>query len=213
MAHGRWLRELQTGSVDPLPLSLSSGALVDAIKDLDIGLFAAVAGYGTSGEFIRNSISEEVNMIDVNCRAVIEQVHYFAKMFAQKKRGGIILMGSLVGFQGVPNSANYAATKAFIQTFAEGLHFELKPYGVDVLAVAPGPVDSGFAKRADMRMGQAASPMEIGSGAVAALGKRITVRPGFLSKFLGWSLATLPRVWRVIAMKSIMGKFTAHKKG
>jgi short-subunit dehydrogenase len=93
MAHGRWLRELQTGSVDPLPLSLSSGALVDAIKDLDIGLFAAVAGYGTSGEFIRNSISEEVNMIDVNCRAVIEQVHYFAKMFAQKKRGGIILMG------------------------------------------------------------------------------------------------------------------------
>lgn len=190
----------------------STDQLLDATSDLNVGLFAAIAGFGTSGEFIHSDLKSELNMIDVNCRAVVEQTHHFARRFVKQRRGGIILMGSLVGFQGVPNAANYSATKAFIQSFAEGLYFELKPFGVDVLSSAPGPVASGFASRADMVMGQAAPPEIVARGTVAALGRMVTVRPGFLSKFLGWALITLPRIIRVKLMQSIMGGMTHHKR-
>lgn len=71
-------------------------------------------------------------------------------------------MGSLVAFQGVPFSANYAATKAYVQSLAEALHIELEPRGVDVLAAAAGPVNNGFARRANMKMGNVLKPEDIG---------------------------------------------------
>lgn len=203
--------------VKTLALDLSAGGsssdLLNATKDLKVGLFAGIAGFGTSGELIHSDIRAELSMIDVNCRSVVEQTYHFSKRFVTQKRGGIILMGSLVGFQGTPTAANYAATKAFIQAFAEGIYFELKPHGVDVLSSAPGPVASGFASRAGMKMGLAATPAEIARGTVAALGNQVTVRPGFLSKFLGWSLITLPRIMRVRIMHSIMGGMTKHQVG
>jgi short-subunit dehydrogenase len=189
----------------------STDQLLEATKNLNVGLFAGIAGFGTSGEFIRSDLNAELNMIDVNCRSVVEHTYHFANRFAEQKRGGIILMGSLVGFQGTPNAANYAATKAFIQSFAEGIHYELKRFGVDVLSSAPGPVASGFANRANMKMGQAATPEEVARATVDALGEMVTVRPGFLSKFLGWSLMMLPRLVRVRIMYSIMSGMTQHQ--
>lgn len=119
---------------------LSNDSAINSIyKDIDayeIGCFVAAAGYGTSGEFIHNSLDNELNMLDVNCRAVVKMTHHIAKRFAAQKRGGIILFGSLVGFQGTPFAANYAATKAYMQVLGEGLHYELKPKGVDVLCAA-----------------------------------------------------------------------------
>ena len=185
--------------------------LVDATSDLNIGLFAAIAGFGISGPFLDSSLQTELNMLDVNCRAVVEQCYHFGKIFAAQGRGGIILMGSLVGFQGVPNAALYAATKAFIQTFAEGLYLELEKQGVDVLASAPGPVQSGFGERARMNMQGAASPHKVARGTMKALGRGMTIRPGALSKFLGWSLSTLPRGARVHVMKQVMGEMTRHQ--
>ena len=92
------------------------------------------------GPFIDNPIDHELDMVDVNCRAVVELSHHFARRFAAQRRGGLVLMSSLLAFQGVPRAATYAATKAFIQTFAEGLRLELSGSGVDVVASAPGPV-------------------------------------------------------------------------
>jgi short-subunit dehydrogenase len=108
-------------------------------------------------------------------------------------------------------ATNYAATKAFIQSFAEGLHYELASLGVDVLSSAPGPVSSGFASRARMTMGKAASTQEVALGTVNGLGKTVTVRPGFLSKFLGWSLMTLPRSLRIRIMYKIMSGMTRRE--
>src|SRR3712207_9159147 len=90
-------------------------------------------------------------MLDVNCRAPLEMSLSFGRRFAERERGGVVLMSSLVGFQGTPNAAHYAATKAYVQTLAEALHAELAPLGVDVLASAPGPTDSGFAARSEER--------------------------------------------------------------
>ena len=113
-------------------------------------------------------------------------------------------MSSLVGWQGTPWAAPYAATKAYVQALAEGMHVELKPSGVDVLASAPGPVHSGFASQADMRMGAAAAPADVAKALLAALGRQTTVVPGILSKLLTYSLATLPRTVRTRVMSSVM---------
>lgn len=173
-----------------------------------VGLMVAAAGFGTSGPVLEADPAAELAMIDVNCRAVVALTHGIGRRMAGRATGGIVLLGSIVAFQGVARAATYAATKAFVQSFAEGLGRELAPSGVDVLAVAPGPVASGFAARAGMRMGRAQDPASVAAGALDALGRRRTVRPGALSRLLGWSLATLPRPARVGVMSAIMAGMT-----
>ena len=79
------------------------------------------------GPFVEAELEAELGMIDVNCRALAQSTQDFARRFVARGRGAIVLMSSLVAFQGVPSAANYAATKAYVQTFAEGLARELKP--------------------------------------------------------------------------------------
>jgi short-subunit dehydrogenase len=177
-------------------------------RDLDVGLLVACAGFGTSGPFIDGELSAELEMIEVNCGALAALSHVFGRRFVARRRGGLILMSSLVAFQGVPRAANYSATKAYVQSLAEGLRLELGPLGVDVLASAPGPVNSGFAARASMTMGLAQTPEEVARGTLAALGHRGTVRPGFLAKLLEVSLKLLPRWGRVRMMGIVMGGMT-----
>jgi hypothetical protein len=179
-------------------------------RDFDVGLLVAAAGFGVSGPFIENDIQAELNMIDVNCRALAQLTHAFARRFVARKRGGVVLMSSLVAFQGVPRAANYAATKAYVQTLAEGLHDELAPLGVDVLASAPGPVKSGFGKRAGMSITAGQTPDEVAMASLKALGRHSTVRPGFLAKALEASLMPLPRGGRVKIMARVMAGLTAR---
>ncbi len=182
--------------------------ILRATGDLDIGLLVACAGFGTSGAFIDGDLDQELDMVDVNCRAVLALTHPFARRFAERRRGGIVLMGSLLAFQGVARAANYAATKAYVQTLAEGLHRELKPYGVDVLAAAPGPVHTGFADRAGMTMGMGLRPEQIGRATLDALGRRVTVRPGWLSKLLEASFIGQPRWMRSRILGLVMKGMT-----
>jgi short-subunit dehydrogenase len=122
----------------------------------------------------------------------------------------MILFGSLVGYQGTPRAAAYAATKAYIQTLGEALHVELKSRKVDVLVCAPGPVRSGFAARSRMKLGLADNPETVAEETLRALGRRMTVTPGPVSKLLTGSLKTAPRFVRVRLMGKIMGGMTAH---
>lgn len=178
---------------------------------LDVGLLVAAAGFGTSGRFLELPLQRELDMLTVNCEAVLRMSYHFARHFAARGRGGIVLFSSLVAFQGVPYSAHYAATKAYIQSLAEALHHELGPLGVDVLASAPGPVNSGFASAANMQMDAALDPAAVARETLAALGRRATVRPGLLSKVLIGSLAFIPRGWRVGVMARIMQGMTKHQ--
>jgi uncharacterized protein len=186
--------------------------IVQASQGLNVGLLIHSAGYGTSGLFLDASLHSEINMLQVNCEAVLSLTHYYSQKFKQQKRGGIIFLSSLVAFQGVPYSANYSATKAYIQSFAEALAIELKPYGIDVLAAAPGPVESGFGQRANMKMGSALKPSELGVPILNALGRRTNVVPGLLSKILVYSLRTVPRWVKVRIMQKVMGGFTQHQR-
>jgi hypothetical protein len=186
-------------------------SVTERTSDLDVGLLAAAAGFGTSGPLIEGDLESELDMIDVNCKAPLAMVHHFGRRFVERGRGGIVLMSSIVAFQGVANAAHYAATKAYVQSLAEGLQIELAPHGVDVVASAPGPVNSGFAQRADMDLGKALPPDAVAGETLAALGRRTTVRPGWLSKLLAAAL-TVPRWARVRIMATVMGGMTRHQR-
>lgn len=188
------------------------GQVIAATRDLEVGLLIVAAGYGTSGLFLSASIDEEVNMLRVNCEALLILTHHFSRQFAAQQRGGIILMSSMVGFQGTPFAAHYAATKAYVQSLAEALAVELRPNGVDVLAAAPGPVASGFSARAGMEMNMYLTPEQVGIPILKALGRRSTVLPGALTKFLVFSLRTVPRWGKVRIMALVMGGMTKHKR-
>ncbi len=184
--------------------------LMKVTQNLDVGLLVAAAGFGTSGLFLDSHLEQELEMLDVNCRSLLALSWYFGQRFAKQRRGGLVLMSSMVAFQGVPFSAHYAATKAYVQTLAEALHVEFLPLGVDVIASAPGPTNSGFADRAGMRMGRVLHPKEVAQGTLNALGRKSLVLPGLLTKLLTYSLVPLPRWARVKIMGSVMQRMT-HK--
>ncbi len=204
-------------SVNVIALDLSEAESIDQLiqqtQGLTISLFVASAGFGTSGKFLQSSIHEEVNMLRLNCEAVLRLTHYFLQQMVHRKKGGIILLSSIVAFQGVPYAAHYAATKAYVQILAEGIQGEIKGLGVDVLAAIPGPVDSGFGQRANMQMGTALNPEVVAASTLKALGKSNSVLPGLLSKVLVNSLRTAPRFLRIRIMETIMKGFTRHQVG
>lgn len=189
----------------------ASAQLADATADLDVGLLVAAAGFGTSGPLLSAPLAAEADMTDLNCRAVMAQAWHFGQRLARRGRGGVVFMSSLLAFHGTPRAANYAATKAYVQTLAEGLRVEWAPLGVDVIASAPGPIRSGFAARANMQMSGALHAEVVARVTMRALGRKTTVRPGWLSKLLGWSLATLPRWGQVWVIAQVMKGMTAHQ--
>lgn len=218
---GSDLRDLvrHVGAMHPvaceaLPADLGSAAGVAAVlarmASLDVGLAVHAAGFGTSGPFVATSAAAEADLLAVNALAPLRLSHALAPRLQARGRGGLVFMSSIVAFQGVARAANYAASKAYVQSLAEALALELRPHGVDVLASAPGPVHSGFAARAGMVLGRAADPADVAAATVAALGRGSTVRPGALAKLLGASLATAPRALRVRIMAAIMAGMTRN---
>lgn len=185
--------------------------LADQTAELDVGLLVAAAGFGTSGPLLANPLADEASMVALNCSSVLAQAWHFGPRLARRGRGGVVFMSSLLAFFGTPRAANYAATKAYVQSLAEGLRVEWAPAGVDVIASAPGPIQSGFASRADMNMAQALPAEVVARVTLQALGRQTTVRPGWLSKLLGWSLATLPRWGRIRVITQVMKGMTAHR--
>ena len=180
--------------------------LLEATRDLDVGLIVPAAGFGSGGLFEDSEIERERAMLEVNCMAVLDIVHGFVPRLIERGRGGIILWSSIVAFAGVPNSAHYAATKAWNQSFAEGLHLELRKHGIDVLAAAPATVNTGFADAAGLSEG-GATPAVVAKASVRALGRRMTIRPGFLAKMLDLAVK-LPRGLRARMLGMVMGGMT-----
>jgi short-subunit dehydrogenase len=181
--------------VVPLDLALpnATARLDAATADLAIGLVVLNAGFATSGSFLAGDAAREAEMVALNCTAVLEGSLFFGRRLAARKGGALVLVGSILGFQGAPYAAGYAATKSFVQSLGEGLAVELASSGVDVLTLAPGPTHTGFAARAGMKMGMAMGAAEVADAAVAAIGKRGTSFPGWLAKLLRFATGTVPR--------------------
>ena len=175
---------------------------------LDVGLVVCSAGFGTAGPFLDNPLETELNMLQVNCAALAAISWTLGHRLVARRRGGLVLVSSLVAFQGVARTAHYAATKAYVQTLAEGLQQEWALAGVQVLSVAPGPVATGFARRSGMTMAQTDTPDVVARQALDALPRGGTLRPGVLGKVLGYSLSTAPRWLRVRILSHVMRGMT-----
>jgi len=113
-------------------------------KGIEIELLINNAGFGKYGGF--HSVEKErlLEMVQVNCSAVVHLTHLFVQGMVARRRGAILILASTASFQAVPYISTYAATKAFDLLFAEGLAEELQPHGIRVCALCPGSTESEF---------------------------------------------------------------------
>jgi short-subunit dehydrogenase len=132
----------------PLDLSLpeSPARLFEEAekRGLFVDLLVNNAGFGSMGEFSKLELARELNMIDLNVKALVELTHRFLQPMLERKQGAIINVASTAGFQPVPFMATYAATKAFVLSFSEALWEENRPQGIKVMALCPGVTDTNF---------------------------------------------------------------------
>jgi uncharacterized protein len=113
-------------------------------QGLEIDLLVNNAGFGAYGEFHTVNTQRFLDMVQVNCSAVVHLTSLYLPLMVARRRGYILIVASTAAFQAVPYISTYAATKAFDLLFAEGVAEEVKPYGVRVCALCPGSTESEF---------------------------------------------------------------------
>lgn len=116
---------------------------VDALG-LEVDLLLNNAGFGTVGAFHKQEHGRERQEILLNAAAVVDMAHAFVPPMLERGHGAVVNVASMAAFQPMPYMTVYAATKAFVLSFSEGLRGEVRGKGVQVLCVCPGPVDTPF---------------------------------------------------------------------
>jgi len=118
---------------------------------LQVDVLVNNAGFGEYGEFLHSRVDAQVNMVQVNCAAVVHLTRLFLPPMVERRRGAMMIVASTASYQPVPYLATYAATKAFDRFLAEAVAEEVKRYGVRVSALCPGPTESEFNQVAGTR--------------------------------------------------------------
>jgi len=113
-------------------------------KGIEVELLINNAGFGRYGEFLTAETHVVLEMVQVNCSAVVHLTRLFLPEMMKRGHGDVLILASTAAFQGVPYLSTYAATKAFDLLFAEGLAEETKRYGIRVCALCPGSTESEF---------------------------------------------------------------------
>jgi short-subunit dehydrogenase len=111
---------------------------------LQVRILCNNAGYGTGGRFDRLDRHAEIGMVRLNCEAVVDLCGRYVPAMVREGCGGILNTVSTAGYQPLPRQATYAATKALALSFTEALHQELRPAGIHVTALCPGPAKTAF---------------------------------------------------------------------
>jgi uncharacterized protein len=113
-------------------------------QGIEIDLLINNAGFGAYGELPSVDVKRLLDMVQVNCSAVVHLTRLFLPGMVERKRGDVLILASTASFQAVPYISTYAATKAFDLLFAEGLAEEMRPHGIRVCALCPGSTESEF---------------------------------------------------------------------
>lgn len=108
------------------------------------------AGVGVGGLFVETDLAAELNMVALNCAGTVQLAKYVVGQMNELRAGRILFTASIAGEMVAPREAVYAATKAFVLSFAHSLRYELKDTGITVTALQPGPTDTDFFHRAGM---------------------------------------------------------------
>jgi short-subunit dehydrogenase len=129
---------VRTVSVDLLAPDAVS-RIASATADVAVGLLIYNAGASTCNElFLESDLTEFQKVTDLNVTRMLEMVQHYGREMVARRRGGILLVGSLAGYMGAWRHTIYAGAKAFSRIFAESLWLELREQGVDVLELVLG---------------------------------------------------------------------------
>lgn len=190
--------------------------LVEACAGRDVGLVVSNAGSGVPGAFVESDLEREKEFIRLNCITPVEMVHYFLPRLQARGRGGVILVSSLMGFQGVPYMANYSATKGYLLNFGESLYQECKGTGVDVLVLAPGATETPGKYLHDVDYSKLPirwmSADAVVEAALRKMGKKAFVIPGVRNHLTAclsgglWSRGFVQGIMKRLAAVALPGK-------
>ena len=164
---------------------------------VDVGLLVCNAALAPVSAFDDLSPETVGAMVELNVHAAARLTHAYGRIMLDRGRGGIILLSSMASLQGTALVAHYAATKAYLRVLAEGLWYEWRPRGVDVLACCPGLVATPTYRRGSPTPGRLVPPPmhpdAVVRQALAALGRRPVVVPGWRNRVAAGIAAHLPR--------------------
>jgi short-subunit dehydrogenase len=117
-------------------------------RSLDVACLNA--GVGVGGLFAETDLDEELNMVNLNCAGTVHLAKHVVRQMVERSTGKILFTASIAGEMVAPREAVYAATKAFVLSFAHSVRYELRDTGITVTALQPGPTDTDFFHRAGM---------------------------------------------------------------
>jgi uncharacterized protein len=194
-----------------IPLDLThrdfARELADRTADLAVTMVINNAGFGTSGSFLEIEDSREIEMINLNCSAVTQVARLFLKKMVKNGEGDMIIVASTASAQPCPWFATYAATKAFDRFLAEALWYEMKPKGVNVLALNPPGTATNFFAEAGLANEQGLATVEqVVQTAFKALGKKPSVIVGVSNRLLAFAGRFAPEKLLVNIAARIMKK-------
>jgi len=181
-------------------------------RELEIDMLINNAGFGSMGDFGKLDLDRELEIIQLNVRALVDLTHRFLGPMRERKRGTIVNVASTAGFQGVPYMATYAATKAFVLSFSEALAEENRAHGIHVMALCPGVTETNFFEaskidRPPMRTIQTAE--EVVDTALRGLARHKTVMiSGWTNWFVVEAERFVPRsMVTKVAAKALRSRF------
>ncbi len=163
----------------------------NVIKESDeVDILVNNAGFGFMGQHANLDQAGQLNMIDLNVRALTHLARHYSAVMKARGSGRILNVASVAGYQPGPNMAVYCATKAYVLSYTRALHAELKRSKVSVTALCPGFVATGFQEVAGIEFGKlemagAVPASSVAKAAVKAMRRgRREVIPGWMNKGL-----------------------------
>ncbi|MEM6303975.1 MAG: SDR family oxidoreductase [Pseudomonadota bacterium] len=200
-----------------LDLGAPDGAkqLFDKVEaaGLEVDILINNAGFGGQGAHADRALDDEMAMIDLNVRSLVALTHMVVQGMVARGKGKILHVGSTAGFMPGPNQAVYFATKAFVKSFSEALDQELRHKGVTSTVLAPGYVETEFAKTANLEgtkliQGGGKSAKSVAKHGYDAMrrGELVTVNEGMLGFMVNWIIPLLPRRMVLRMMQGMQAK-------
>jgi short-subunit dehydrogenase len=164
-----------------------------------VDLLVNNAGFGLAGQFASLDGERQREMIDLNCGVLTELAHAVLPGMIERGSGGILNVASTAAFQPGPGMAVYFATKAFVLSFSEALHDEMKAKGINVSCLCPGPTStefrsvSGFDPKGRLAKLSADAPSVVRAGLKGLEANQAVVVPGLSNKVISQANRFLPR--------------------
>jgi short-subunit dehydrogenase len=200
-----------------LAMDLSQEGFIERLtrdtNDLDIGLVVSNAGTGNPGEFLKLDRQLLQETLRLNTMSHLDIAHYFGRKLAERRRGGLILVGAMGAENGIPCMANDGGAKAYVHSLGEALHYEFKPLGVYVTVLPAALTNTAVLEKfgldaKTMPMKPMSVEQCVSEGLNALLENRSRIVPGRPNRIMN---ALVPASLKRAMTAKMLGKALARK--